>query len=314
MIRRIFASTAEPVGDRQVRVVWCTDSLARDNAIIEPGGISITNYLKTGAPVLFSHDPTQPIARASELTIGGRCRALWTFPPAGVSARADEILGLIKSHVLTGVSLGFDVRQKEPVDKANPRGAMRYTQVEVIEMSSVACPADVNSVVVERSMRSAMSAAAGKHLIRASEAVDEAARHSHDLGRHLKSGNDRAAGIAHRNLSRCIGDPQRCFRSLADAAMLDDIDNSHELQTSSGISKGTSGGHSYSAPMSRLQRQAEAARLQRPLIYAFENREREILLERARLEACAAAGCFSRPGALTRAQRQEDLRRLARAF
>jgi hypothetical protein len=84
------------------------------------------------------------------------------------------------------------------------------------------------------------------------------------------------------------------------------------LQTSAGISKGTSG-HDCSVPETRLQRQAEAARLQKPLIYAIENREREILLERARLEACAAAGCFSRPGALTRAQRQEDLRRLARA-
>jgi phage head maturation protease len=226
MIRRTFASTAEPVDDRQVRVVWCTDSLARDNAIIEPGGISITNYLKTSAPVLFSHDPTQPIARASELTIGSRCRALWTFPPAGVSARADEILGLIKSHVLTGVSLGFDVRQKEPVDKGNPRGAQRYTQVDVIEMSSVACPADVNSVVVERSMRSAMSAAAGKHLIRLDEHISEAVRHHRDVASALRRGDDDAAERSHRRLGQCLDRAQAALRGIADDAMLQDIANS----------------------------------------------------------------------------------------
>jgi hypothetical protein len=65
-------------------------------------------------------------------------------------------------------------------------------------------------------------------------------------------------------------------------------------------------------PVSRLQRQAEAARLDGPVIGAVGARDLEVLLERARLEMCAVVGCYSRPGELTRAQRQQELQQLAR--
>jgi hypothetical protein len=174
----------------------------------------------------------------------------------------------------------------------------------------VSVPADTGAVITERALRSGttMSAVSTKHLIRASEAVDEADRHHEALGRHLDSGDDRAAGAAHRRLGRCIRDAQRCFRALADQAVLDDIHATQSLQTSSGVTKGTS---SFTAPLSRAERQLEALRLQLPAggaVDAAATRDREFLHRLVHREqvgrAMATDGDF--------AERQRELRRLAR--
>jgi len=79
-----------------------------------------------------------------------------------------------------------------------------------------------------------------KNLIRAQELIDAASLHHHDLGVVMDEEDDRAAAAAHRRLGRCIRGAQRCFRSIADEGMLEDIHANQLAQNSGGMGQGTS--------------------------------------------------------------------------
>jgi HK97 family phage prohead protease len=285
--------------------------LGRDGHILIPAGLNLTNYRKNPI-ILWQHNPGAPVARCVSISVvDGELRGAGEFPPAGTSDTADEVCGLVKSGVVSAVSIGFDVVDAQPLDPKRPYGGQRIVSSELLECSLVSVPADTGAVITERALRSGtmMSAEASRHLIRASEAVDEADRHHEALGRHLDNGNERAAGAAHKRLGRCIGDAQRCFRALADQAVLDDIHASQSLQTSSGVTTGTS---SFTAPLSRAERQLEALRLQLPAggaVDAAATRDREFL---RRLVHCEQVGrAMATDGDF--AERQRALRRLVRA-
>lgn len=151
-VLKFLAATAQPVGDRQVRVICSTASVDRMGEVVEQRGIGFGAYEKGNPIVLASHDPAQPIGRASELSVaGGALRALVTFAPPGVSAEADKWCGLVKAGVVTGVSIGFDPTETEPMDARLPRGPQRYLSCELLEISFVSIPANAGAGVVERS-------------------------------------------------------------------------------------------------------------------------------------------------------------------
>src|SRR5437764_3093741 len=122
MIRRQLIASTEALGPREIKVIAATDQVARDNAIIVPAGIDLTNYRKNPVVLAF-HDPSEPIGIASDVSVQtGKLRATLTFAPEGVSATADRICQLCKTGVLSGISIGFDVKEMEPVDPGNRRG------------------------------------------------------------------------------------------------------------------------------------------------------------------------------------------------
>jgi hypothetical protein len=63
-----------------------------------------------------------------------------------------------------------------------------------------------------------------------------------------------AALRAHGHATRCVREVQRCFRSIADEAMLVDIANNQSTQNSGGMSSGTSGGRSADYDYRQRQR------------------------------------------------------------
>ncbi len=319
MIRQAFSGAVRAVGAREFKFVGATSRLGRDGHVLIPSGIDLSNYRRNPI-ILWQHDPASPVARCIAISVvDGELRGTGEFPPAGTSDTADKVCGLVKSGVVSAVSIGFDIREAAPLDPKRPHGGKRITQSECLEISLVSVPADTGAVITERAHRRSpnmMSAEATKQLIRAGEAVDEAARHHDRLGRHLDNGDDRAAGIAHRNLGRCLDRAQRCFRALGDQAVLDDIANSQSLQTSAGVTKGTS---SYTAPLSRAQRQAELLALSGPIVGdggavgAAAIRDAEFVRRLVHCGAVANAGsAFTRSP--SRAERQERVRQLARPF
>ena len=97
-----------------------------------------------GEPITFD----QPIARCASITADASAvTALIEFPDAGVSARADEYLALLKSRVLGAVSVGFLPISRTPI----AGGGWRYTSWEMLELSVVSVPANPSAVVTERS-------------------------------------------------------------------------------------------------------------------------------------------------------------------
>lgn len=150
-IQRFVGSFTE-LGEREVGVIASTDQLARDGHILEPSGLSLTNF-KANPIVLWNHNPNEPIGAATAIGIEGRSLAARIeFAPVGASMKADEICSLVKSGVVKGVSIGFEPIDGAPLDpKLGSRGGMRITASELLEISFCVVPVDTGAGVVARS-------------------------------------------------------------------------------------------------------------------------------------------------------------------
>jgi HK97 family phage prohead protease len=154
-IRKAFAIAASDMGPRQVRVVCSTGTVDRAGEVVVQSGIQLADY-RANPVVLFAHDPTQPIGRCTQIGIVGQeLQADIEFAPQGVSAKADEICGLVKAGVISTVSIGFDPIEVEPMDPRKPKGPQRYLSIDLMELSVVSIPANPNAQVIARSARAA---------------------------------------------------------------------------------------------------------------------------------------------------------------
>ena len=243
MIRAAVPAQLHALSDDEVEVTLSTSALARDGHILEPTGCDLTNY-RANPVVLWQHNPDQPVGRATELVVeGDRIRARITFAPAGISAKADEVRGLVKTGIVSGISVGFDVLDGTPLDPKKPRGGQRFTRWELLECSFCSVPVDPGAAVTARAetleteTMNEPQTRAGKMLSAANkQRLDDAAGHlDRAFDRHkavgdhldgLKAQTDGAdeetadqhedAADAHRALGRCLRAVKRCLRSVAD--------------------------------------------------------------------------------------------------
>jgi uncharacterized protein len=164
MLRYLIQTRASVLAEkRQVRIVANTDTVGRDDIILVSAGIELTEYRRNPV-ILFQHCADWPIARAVEISVvDDELQALTQFPREGVSARADEIFGLIGEGVVNAVSTGFDTLESEPMDPANPRNGLRITRCELHEISFVSIPALSSAVVTERAARTNHDRAMQQH-------------------------------------------------------------------------------------------------------------------------------------------------------
>jgi HK97 family phage prohead protease len=151
VIHKFLAADSETLAaKRQVRVNCSSANIDREGDAIVQTGINTSGFIKAGGTVLWQHDQNHPIARA--LTIGiddGRLGSLVQFPEVGISAKADEVYGLIKAGIVSGVSIGFRALEWEPL--GNAWSGRRYTSVELCEFSFVSVPANTDATVIARS-------------------------------------------------------------------------------------------------------------------------------------------------------------------
>jgi HK97 family phage prohead protease len=149
--KALGASTETLAERRQVRVVCSTADVDRSGDVVVQEGIDLSAY-RANPVVLWQHDPEVPVARCVEIgLVGGRLSALVEFPEEGVSAKADEVYGLVKAGVVNATSVGFMPVDAEPIDAKNPKKGTRYKAVELMEFSFVSVPAARGALVVERS-------------------------------------------------------------------------------------------------------------------------------------------------------------------
>ena len=151
----VSAVSTEGLADkRQVLVRISSETVDRQDDIVVQAGLLTSSFMSTGGTVLWQHDAGQPIARCVSISRdGAQTSALAQFPDAGVSAKADEIYGLIKAQVISSASIGFKPLEWEPIDPKNPWGGQRYMKTELMEFSFVSVPANADATVIARSHR-----------------------------------------------------------------------------------------------------------------------------------------------------------------
>jgi HK97 family phage prohead protease len=154
MLRQTLPSRVRELAPRVVEAVISTNRLARDGHIIEPAGVVLDGYLKNPV-VLWQDMPDSPVGRADDVTTyADRIAARITFAPAGISPIADQTCALVKSGVVSAVSIGFDILEYEPLDPRQGRdGGLHITRWELLECSFVSVPADQGALVTARSLR-----------------------------------------------------------------------------------------------------------------------------------------------------------------
>jgi len=137
------------VGEREFEFVISTPSIATDNASVTTSGINYQRWLDTGAPICWGHDTTEPpVANGQAVrTEGTKLIGRGKFPPAGVSARADEICGLVKSGVINATSIGFVVNKRTP----QKDGTWLFDKITIMECSLVSVPALADALITARS-------------------------------------------------------------------------------------------------------------------------------------------------------------------
>lgn len=162
MKRKFLAADVESVGERQVRVILSTAALDRTGEVVEQAGLQLDNY-KANPIWLWQHDPRMPVGNAVEIGLNakGQLEALVEFAPPGISAKADEICGLVKAGVVRGVSLGFDPIEEEPMDPRKPKGPQHVTRAELLEGSFVSIPANPEAAVTVRALDTTSQERAG---------------------------------------------------------------------------------------------------------------------------------------------------------
>jgi HK97 family phage prohead protease len=334
MLRQEFPGSIRAVSNGGFEFIAASSVLARDGHVVVVSGLDTKNYLRGNPIILRDHLPSQPVGRCTGLSLDlskqpNELRGSAEWAPEGVSAVADETRNLARAGVLNAISIGFDIKDSEPLKPSGGRG-LRIKKSELLELSIVACGADPLAVITQRAYR---SNAMNKHLLRLEELVDTAARVHHDLGRAIDRGDDLAVDRHHLRLGRCLRDAQKCIRNIHQQAALDDLQANQLAQNSDGMGPGTSGG-GRSAGFEYRQRQRRLLELSpgaQPSSAAERAAEVAALLPRAPMygggsvvhwagamrqylqdDALYRATRVSRGHPLRRTERQIELARLAR--
>lgn len=149
--RKFVTGAVAEIGERQVRVQLSSGDVDRQGDIVEQRGAVLNNYARNPI-VLWQHDPSCPIGTASDIrySTSGNLTALVEFAAPGKSSRADEICGLVKSGVVSCVSIGFMPLDETPMDSRDPYGPQRIKSWELLEISFVSIPANPAAGVIQR--------------------------------------------------------------------------------------------------------------------------------------------------------------------
>ena len=244
IMRAAVLAEFTPLADDEVEVIISTSTLARDGHVLEPMGCDLTNY-RANPVVLWQHNPDLPVGRATDLVVeGDRIRARITFAPSGISPKPDEVRGLVKNGIVSGISVGFDVLDGEPLDPKKPRSGQRFTKWELLECSFCSVPVDPGAAVTARAQTQetgemtietragkVLSAANQKRLQHAADHHQRALAHHKALGEQLDAirampddadpedvaDQREEAGDTHRALGRALRAAHRCLRAAIDS-------------------------------------------------------------------------------------------------
>ena len=122
-----------------------TPELDRQGDMVDPAGVRFRNPV----PLLYHHDPTQPIGTATLTVTADGILFEASLPvvdePGPLKTRVDDAWQCIKAGIITGVSIGH-----RPLKDGYERlhsGARKLKKTEVCELSLVTIPANANAQI-----------------------------------------------------------------------------------------------------------------------------------------------------------------------
>lgn len=132
---------------RIIRGIATSPGVDRAGDVVEMSGITVRNPI----PLLLHHKKDLPVGTA---TLGAATKdgipfeaEIAVFGDAGtVRDRLDEAWHSIKAGLLRGVSIGFRVIG-DALDVIRDTGGLRFKAIEILELSLVAIPANVNATI-----------------------------------------------------------------------------------------------------------------------------------------------------------------------
>jgi len=128
---------------RTIEHVISTGSPDREGDVVEIGGWHLESYRKNPV-VLRAHDHGMPIAKNIWIKAeGNTLLAKTSYPPAGVSALADEDYDFHRLGIVNSWSVGFIPLEFVFMEEGS---SMRFIEQELLEYSSVAVPCNVEAM------------------------------------------------------------------------------------------------------------------------------------------------------------------------
>lgn len=138
--------------DDPFKFVLSDETVDRVGDVIRAKGWQLGNF-KKNAIALFGHDNSFPIGTWKDVKVEGK-RLIGTLHMAkeGTSDRIDEIRKLLEQRILKAVSVGFSIKEYEPMDEKDPWGGWDIKKAELHETSVVTVPANPSAVLLAKSM------------------------------------------------------------------------------------------------------------------------------------------------------------------
>ncbi|HET7377970.1 MAG TPA: HK97 family phage prohead protease, partial [Anaerolineae bacterium] len=150
--------------ERIIEGIATTPTPDRVGDIVEPMGAKFTLPLA----LLWQHKHDQPVgeifwAKPTKDGIPFKGRIAKTDEPGTLKSRLDEAWQSIKLKLVRAVSIGFRALDMEPINPKDPFGGQRFKEWELLEVSAVTIPANVDaSIQIVRSIDKELRAATGK--------------------------------------------------------------------------------------------------------------------------------------------------------
>jgi HK97 family phage prohead protease len=148
LMRKSYVSEMKALKNGDIEAYVSTEAIDRVGDVIKAKGWNIDNFKRTGAPVLFSHDYSQPpIGKAVEMEV--QRKGLWSVTRFHEKTQMSRDLAkLARDGDMRSWSVGFNPLEDPEMrkdDKGNFAGYI-FNKSELLEYSLVAVPANPEAV------------------------------------------------------------------------------------------------------------------------------------------------------------------------
>lgn len=121
-----------------IRGIATTPKTDRDGDIVIPEGA----VFELPLPLLFNHDPNQPIGHVIEATATKAGVEIVAKVAKDATAKIAEIWQMIKSGLVSGFSVGFRALEAEPIETG-----FKFNKWQWLELSAVTIPANTEAAI-----------------------------------------------------------------------------------------------------------------------------------------------------------------------
>jgi HK97 family phage prohead protease len=147
-VRKFYVGEMKTLKNGDIEAYVSTESIDRVGDIIKARGWMLDNYRKTGSPVLFSHDYSQPpIGNAIEME--AQRKGLWSVTRFHEKTQLSRDLAVLaRGGFMKSWSVGFSPLEKPEIRKGEGGEFLGYifNKQELLEYSLVPVPANAEAV------------------------------------------------------------------------------------------------------------------------------------------------------------------------